>query len=284
MRVEIVGFDGPAGQPARCHLIFRGDAGHHAGLFPHLEARLDAVPIPQEHTALFFVGTYKPPMGLLGGSVDALAPHHHAEESLRAGSDPSPAESAAEDTTRPSTRLASRSRHGRRGLPSPAMSRPVITVFGASRSRPGDGHYEAGERCGRLLAEAGFSVATGGYGGLMEAVSRGAQAAGGAAVGVTAPSVFPDRPGANAFVTEELRAASLVERIHQLTELSVASIALHGSLGTLTELVVAWNVAFVARLGETSPETRCCSRPAVAIGRGGSRCGRRYRRLTRHLC
>ena len=140
------------------------------------------------------------------------------------------------------------------------MSRPVITVFGASRSRPGDGHYEAGERCGRLLAEAGFSVATGGYGGLMEAVSRGAQAAGGAAVGVTAPSVFPDRPGANAFVTEELRAASLVERIHQLTELSVASIALHGSLGTLTELVVAWNVAFVARLGETSPK------PVVAVG------------------
>ena len=83
MRVEIVEFDEPAGQPARCTLIFRGDAVHHAELFPHLEARLDAVPISEERTALFFVGTYKPPMGLLGGAVDALALHHRAEESLR---------------------------------------------------------------------------------------------------------------------------------------------------------------------------------------------------------
>ena len=51
------------------------------------------------------------------------------------------------------------------------MSQPVIAVFGASRAALGDGVYEQGVECGRLLAEAGYSVATGGYGGLMEAVS-----------------------------------------------------------------------------------------------------------------
>ncbi len=45
-----------------------------------------------------------------------------------------------------------------------------VAVFGASQSRPGDGHYEEAVRCGELLARAGLTVATGGYGGTMEAV------------------------------------------------------------------------------------------------------------------
>ena len=51
----------------------------------------------------------------------------------------------------------------------------VVAVFGASVSLPGDQLYEQGVRCGRLLAEAGFGVATGGYAGVMEAVSLGAK-------------------------------------------------------------------------------------------------------------
>jgi hypothetical protein len=139
-------------------------------------------------------------------------------------------------------------------------SQQIVTVFGASKSVPGDGHYEDGERCGRLLAEAGFGVVTGGYGGLMEAVSKGAASAGGHVLGVTAPSIFPGRPGGNAFLTEEWRAAHLMERIHELTEVGVAAITLHGSIGTLTELAAAWNLAFVGQRAGQDPK------PIITVG------------------
>jgi uncharacterized protein (TIGR00730 family) len=124
--------------------------------------------------------------------------------------------------------------------------RRVIAVFGSSASREGDGEYERGVACGRLLAESGFAVATGGYHGLMEAACRGAAEAGGLTIGVTAPSVFPGRSGANQWVDREIEADDLVRRIAVLMDLADGYIALPGSIGTLAELVVAWNLAFVA--------------------------------------
>jgi len=135
----------------------------------------------------------------------------------------------------------------------------TVAIFGASDCRADDPAYAEAVRCGRLLAEAGLAVATGGYGGLMEAVSQGAREAGGVVIGVTAPSVFPHREGANRFVSEERRAGSLTERIHELMQAD-AAIALPGSIGTLTELMVAWNLAYVAQYGHGSPK------PVVAVG------------------
>jgi uncharacterized protein (TIGR00725 family) len=140
------------------------------------------------------------------------------------------------------------------------VTETVIAVFGASRVVRGDGSYEQGMLCGRLLGEAGYAVATGGYEGIMEAVSRGAHEAGARVLGVTAPAVFPDRSGANAYVSEEFRAAHLMGRIHEMTRLGAASIALPGSLGTLTELVAAWNLAYVARFSAGTPK------PIVTVG------------------
>jgi len=136
----------------------------------------------------------------------------------------------------------------------------VVAVFGASRPHAGDPLYAQGLRCGERLAQAGLAVATGGYGGLMEAVSRGAAEAGGRVIGVTAPDVFPDRPGANPFVAEEISVGSLALRITHLVEACDAVIALPGSLGTLTELMVGWNTAFVARFAGAEPL------PIVTVG------------------
>lgn len=140
------------------------------------------------------------------------------------------------------------------------MPSPVVAVFGSSGTTPGSADWIAAERCGRLLAGAGFTTATGGYGGVMEAVSKGAAEAGGLVIGVTAPSVFPGRPGANAYVSDERPAASLTERIDQMVRLAEAAIALPGSIGTLTELLVVWNVAFVSRFNGSTPQ------PVVAVG------------------
>jgi uncharacterized protein (TIGR00725 family) len=137
---------------------------------------------------------------------------------------------------------------------------PVIAVLGASTPRPGDPEYRQGVACGRMLGEAGYEVATGGYGGVMEAVSQGASEAGARVIGITAPAAFPTRPGANRFVTVERPAATITERIHDMLAISAASIALPGSIGTFTELMVAWNLAFVASLDEGP------AKPVVAVG------------------
>lgn len=137
---------------------------------------------------------------------------------------------------------------------------PVIAVFGSSAGRPGEPGYEEARSCGRLLAEAGYAVATGGYAGTMEACSRGAAAAGGRVIGVTAPAAFPGRSGANAWVGEEWPAATITERIHHILSISAACVTLDGSIGTLTELLVAWNIAFIAGLAGAP------AKPVIAVG------------------
>ncbi|MFZ0492200.1 MAG: LOG family protein [Acidimicrobiia bacterium] len=136
----------------------------------------------------------------------------------------------------------------------------IIAVIGSSQTRRDEADYKDAVRLGRTLATAGLTVASGGYGGLMEAVSEGAAEAGGSVIGVTAPSVFPGRTSVNPFVTDERAADTLTERIHQLIHHSDAVVALPGSIGTLTELMSAWNLAFVAPFSGRAPK------PIVAVG------------------
>ena len=50
----------------------------------------------------------------------------------------------------------------------------AVSVFGSARLRPGDPDYDKAVAVSRRLAEAGFSIVTGGGPGLMEAGNRGA--------------------------------------------------------------------------------------------------------------
>ena len=78
----------------------------------------------------------------------------------------------------------------------------IVTVFGSSRPKEGDAEYEEARALGRSLAERGLAVCSGGFGGVMEGVSRGAKEAGGKTYGVTAE--FFKRQ-ANAWVDTEVR-------------------------------------------------------------------------------
>ncbi|MDH4120015.1 MAG: LOG family protein [Acidimicrobiia bacterium] len=138
----------------------------------------------------------------------------------------------------------------------------IVSVFGSSTLDAAEPGYAEAVDLGAALARAGVWVATGGYGGTMEAVSKGAAGVGGHVIGVTAPAVFPGRAGANGFVTEEIRAATIAERIGALIDRADAYIALPGSLGTATELVVAWNERYLA------PASGAPVKPLVAVGPG----------------
>ena len=115
----------------------------------------------------------------------------------------------------------------------------VITVFGSSR--PEEGHTDFAEalELGRALASAGFAVCTGGYGGVMEGVSRGASEAGGRVLAVTS-SFFRSR--VNRWVDEETRMGTWQERLFELVRLGDGYVACKGGTGTLVELAVVWEM------------------------------------------
>ncbi|HXF43110.1 MAG TPA: hypothetical protein VNK26_05165, partial [Pyrinomonadaceae bacterium] len=60
----------------------------------------------------------------------------------------------------------------------------IVTIFGGSRCNADSEEYKEARKLGRLLAEAGFTICTGGYLGVMEAASRGAREAGGRVLGI----------------------------------------------------------------------------------------------------
>jgi uncharacterized protein (TIGR00725 family) len=115
-----------------------------------------------------------------------------------------------------------------------------VTVFGGAN--PTEPDYNQALRLGKLLAQAGCSVLTGGYIGTMEAVSRGAAESGGHVIGVTCAEIEAWRPvRANRWVMEERRFATLRERLYALIDGCQAAIALPGGPGTLAEIALMWN-------------------------------------------
>ena len=135
---------------------------------------------------------------------------------------------------------------------------PTISVFGSSAPLPGSADYEAARLMGRLLAECGCIVQTGGYSGIMQAASQGANEAGGHVVGVTSAQIETFRPmPPNDWVVEEVKYKTLQERLLHLVEACDGVIVMPGGIGTLSELSLIWS--FV-QTGEVPP------RPIITVG------------------
>ena len=120
------------------------------------------------------------------------------------------------------------------------MSEITVSVFGTSRARAGEPGFAQAEQMGRALAQAGFVVANGGYGGTMRASAKGAVEAGGTVVGVTCSAFKRSVP--NEYVTREVRTASLEQRLSTLVDIGQAYVVLPGGTGTLLELATVWEL------------------------------------------
>lgn len=116
----------------------------------------------------------------------------------------------------------------------------IITVFGSSRPHEGDADYAQARELGWALAAKGFTVCTGGYGGVMEAASRGAKDAGGRTLAVTAD--FFASAKVNRWVDEEVRVPTWQRRLFKLVRLGRGHVACKGGTGTLVELAVVWEM------------------------------------------
>jgi len=116
----------------------------------------------------------------------------------------------------------------------------IVTVFGSSRPREGEADYEEARVLGRALAKHGFAVCSGGYGGVMEAVSRGTKEAGGKTYGVSAE--FFKNAKLNSWIDTEVRVKTWEERLFELIRLADGFVACKGGTGTLVELAVVWEM------------------------------------------
>ncbi len=117
---------------------------------------------------------------------------------------------------------------------------PLVIVFGGTRVPETHPLYARARRLGQLLARAGYRVGSGGYMGVMEAVSRGAAETGGYVVGYTSDVFEALTP--NPWLSEERRTPDLITRIKRMVDEGDAFIAAHGGIGTLAELTVVWNI------------------------------------------
>ena len=135
----------------------------------------------------------------------------------------------------------------------------IVSVFGGSAPRPGSPAYAQAQALGAALAEGGWTVATGGYSGVMEAASRGAAEAGGHVIGVTCELIEAWRNlRANAWVNEETRFPTLRERLYHLVTFCDAAVALPGGIGTLSEVALTWSLLQTGEMAR---------KPFVVVGR-----------------
>jgi uncharacterized protein (TIGR00725 family) len=119
----------------------------------------------------------------------------------------------------------------------------IIAVYGSSTVAPDSPEALLAYRVGRLLAERGAVVMNGGYGGVMEAVSRGAREADGKVVGVTVDSFQGRTP--NPYLSVDQPTPDLIERLRVLTEEPDGFLVLPGSIGTAAELFLLWNLLWM---------------------------------------
>lgn len=125
-----------------------------------------------------------------------------------------------------------------RGMQDP---RPVIAIFGSSRPQPGSAAWQQAYELGLALAQAGYQIANGGYGGTMAAAAQAACGVANALViGVTCAAF--GRSGPNPWIGKEISTSELNQRLKTLIELAHAYIVLPGGTGTLLELAMVWEL------------------------------------------
>jgi len=112
-----------------------------------------------------------------------------------------------------------------------------VSIFGSARTRPEDPHYQAAVETGRLLAQAGVPVITGGGPGIMEAANKGAFEVNGLSIGCNIE--LPFEQGTNAYVTRGLMFKFFFVRKMMFVKYAAAFIVFPGGYGTLDELFEA---------------------------------------------
>mgnify|MGYP000912795173 CR=1 len=109
-----------------------------------------------------------------------------------------------------------------------------VTIFGSARTLETEKYYIKARELGRLLAENGHPVITGGGPGIMEAANRGAYEYGGRSMGLNITLPFEQHP--NPYLTDVMEFRYFFARKLMLVMASKAYVFFPGGIGTLDEL------------------------------------------------
>lgn len=121
-----------------------------------------------------------------------------------------------------------------------------VAFFGHADSDPGSELYRQAFDTAKLLARSKYTIVNGGGPGVMEASTRGAEAAGGETMAVT---FYPkDAPGFEGryvqnVVDREIVTGNYVERMFKLLEIADIYVIFKGGTGTISEFGTAWVLA-----------------------------------------
>jgi uncharacterized protein (TIGR00730 family) len=111
---------------------------------------------------------------------------------------------------------------------------PAVSIFGSARTQPDDPVYAHASKIAAAFAKNGFSVITGGGGGVMEAANKGATEAGGNSVGLNIKLPFEQKP--NSFANVQVEFNYFFIRKVMFMKYASAYIGLPGGFGTLDEI------------------------------------------------
>ena len=117
------------------------------------------------------------------------------------------------------------------------IDRPAVSIFGSARTREGTAVYEEARRAGRLFAEEGWAVVTGGGPGVMEAANRGCREGGGLSVGFNI--LLPHEQGLNPYCDIALTFKHFYARKTMFVKAAEGFVIFPGGFGTLDELFEA---------------------------------------------
>lgn len=121
-----------------------------------------------------------------------------------------------------------------------------ISYFGFADAAKNDPLYQEAFEVAKFLAGKGFVAINGGGPGTMRAVSEGAKAAGGKAIGVTFyPKDITNFEGKDPQnpIDEEIKTNNYLERTLKLLEMGDVYVIFRGGTGTISEFGMAWGLA-----------------------------------------
>ena len=114
------------------------------------------------------------------------------------------------------------------------IDRPAVSMFGSARIREDTPEYAAARTTGRLFAEAGWAVVTGGGPGAMEAANRGCRDGGGLSVGFNIE--LPHEQGSNPYLDISLTFKHFYARKTMFVKAAEGFVVFPGGFGTADEL------------------------------------------------
>lgn len=117
--------------------------------------------------------------------------------------------------------------------------RRKIAVFGSAFLKEGGKEWNKAYRFGKLCADRGYIVVCGGYGGIMEAVSKGARENQGDVLGILCREL---ERTPNSYLKEEKWTETYPMRLASLIDSASVYVFFDGGIGTLTEFLLVWSM------------------------------------------